>query len=182
MNTKHLPLIVAIALPIIFIITLAITLSIPASKIKPEFNFIYTDISQEYYKNYNMVQYKNMYDIKDKKLVLVPIISQKEDIYNKTQIEYKNAPTLYHYDVKTNITKEVTFEEMQKNTFEVGPSSPDGYHVAYEYDNNGIFDLFGSDSQSGFYIKKENGKKLLTGITEGYYYGDDGFNIIGWVK
>jgi hypothetical protein len=130
MNTKHLPLIVAIALPIIFIITLAITLSIPASKIKPEFNFIYTDISQEYYKNYNMVQYKNMYDIKDKKLVLVPIISQKEDIYNKTQIEYKNAPTLYHYDVKTNITKEVTFEEMQKKGIK-SPNNNDSLMMTY---------------------------------------------------
>jgi len=181
MNTKHLPLIVAIALPIIFIIALALILIVPSSRIKPQFDFVYTDQSEEYNRNYYEIEYKNKYDIKEGKLTLTPIPSRFSTRVDKTGIEYKEAPTLYYYDVIENTSREVSFADMQNETFDAGPSSPDGYQVDHDYNSRGVFELFGSDSNSGYYISKGRGKKLLTGISSPYYGGDT-IKVIGWIK
>jgi hypothetical protein len=174
MNNKNLPIIVAIALPIVFLAVILLVVFLPTFSIKPTYNFIY---SADGYVSYG---YKNKYDIKDGNLVLSPIpLNSYDKVENR-----KEAPDLFVYDVKNSSSKKISFEEAKKMTFDAGPSSPDGYNVIYEGGNYGIFELFGSDnSNRGYFISKGKAKKRLEGLTtaSNYYYNND-FNLIGWIK
>lgn len=187
MNTKHIPLIAAIALPILFIIVLALTISLPSSRIKPEFDFVYVDVTERYNDPYYVdVQYKNRYVVTDGKITLSPIKlapSPYKDISLSYEIEIVEAPTLYFYDVEENTSREISLEEAQKLSVDAGPASPDGYQIKFEYGNDGIFELFGSNDRTGYFITKGNGKKSLSGFDSSYgYYSSDDIELVGWIK
>ncbi|MEI8337586.1 MAG: hypothetical protein WCF92_00385 [bacterium] len=181
MKNKHLPLIIGISLPIVFIIIISAVIFIPSISIRPQYNFIYTSGNNQY--QYNQI-YSNTYSVENNQLVLqtVPVqIEQK----NNPNIKVIEDSILYLYDVKNNTSHQITFDEAKKYIVDAGPSSPDGYTVKYEYNNSGIFDLFGGSQNngSGLFIEKDNGKKALTGMTNNNqysYYGD--FKLIGWIK
>jgi hypothetical protein len=191
---KNIPLIIAIALPIVLIVLISLAIFVPPLLIKPQHNFIYSiDQSTGYY-GYSELKYE--YVIKNDQIVLqdnpsagkqetppseLPPISSS--IENRTPVV--TAPTLYVYDVQNNSSREITFDEAKNYALTPGPSSPDGYIVSSEYNHNGIFELFGSDgSNSGFFITKNGHKKKLTGFsnleTSAYYL--NGFKLIGWIK
>jgi hypothetical protein len=176
MKKQHLPLIVGIALPIVFIIIMALVIYLPNISITPAYNFIYSDESGY---DYGYSQYQWSYSVQNKKIVV------SENIIKNSNIAYKaDYPKLYLYDVHNNTSHEISIDEASKYAVDPGPSSPDGYTIKYEYSNNGIFDLFGSSyGDSGYYIEHENGKKRLAGVqsTDRYsspYY----FKLIGWVQ
>lgn len=174
MKTRHLPLIIGISLPIIFIVVIAVVIFTPSFFVKPQYDFIYVD-GDNYYRNGQ--GYQNTYKVENERIVLEPIAPRENISQNKV------APTLYLYDVKTNSSHQITLEEAQTYAVDPGPSSPDGYTVAYQYGHNGIFELFGSSSDNnGYFISKNNGKKKLSGLTVGTYYSSGGFNLIGWIK
>ncbi len=181
---KNIPLIVGIALPIVFIIIISLSIYIPTLYVNPEHNFIYS-MNDNYYSNNS---YKNTYKITDGKIHTEQTLTAKNNgmIDSKTAIIYMGEnPPLYLYDVKTNSSHEITLEEAEKYNLDPGPSSPDGYNIDYGYNNNGIFELFGSSRNgNGFYVYKGNSKKMLTGLSnsKSYYYGAGYFNLIGWVK
>lgn len=185
MNKKHVPLIAAIALPVIFIIILVITIVTPSVTINPEFDFVYVDPSEQYRRSFDVFEYKNRYDVKDGKIIKVPIEIYVDPMLKYPEdIQYEDAPTLYLYDIEENTSREISFEEAQEFMFDRGPSSPDGYTIKFEYNNDGIFELFGSgNNDSGYFIVKGSGKKQLTGIDNTmHYYGDGEIDLIGWIK
>lgn len=183
MNKKHAPLIAAIALPVIFIIILLIAIVVPSVTVNPQFDFIYVDTSEQYKKSFDASQYKNTYDVKDGKIVKVAVQIYVDPMLKYPElIQYEDAPTLYYYDIAENTSREISFEEAQKLTLDEGPSSPDGYTIKFEYNNDGIFELFGSgNNDSGYVITKGSGRKQLTGIDTLRYYGED-VDLIGWIK
>jgi hypothetical protein len=94
--------------------------------------------------------------------------------------ESQSAPKLYVYDITTNTVKQITLEEAQQYVVDPGPSSPDGYQVQYNYNSNGIFDLFaGGSRRSGYVISKGSTSKSLPGMTSDSYYGS--YSFIGWI-
>jgi len=171
---KHLPLIVGISLPIIFILLISIAIFVPSFFIKPQYNFIYS--SEDYY-GYNQ-GYKNTYAVEDGSIVLQALPVQPNQTYKG------DSPTLYLYDVKNNSSHKITLNETKKYTIDSGPSSPDGYTIKYERNHDGIFELFGSNGDgSGYFIEKDSGKKELTGlINDSQYYYQNSFKLIGWIK
>ncbi len=184
MNTKHMPLIVAIALPITFVIILALVILLPNTQIKPSHDFIYTTATNDQYGYYDgRSQYKNTYDLKEDKITLKPLIipTVSKDPY-MTAIAYENAPPIYYYDIENQTSKEISLEEAQKLSLIKGPSSPDGYSISYSTSHEGIFELFGSNNSTSFVITKGRGSKVLNGVVgyENYYRMD--LNIIGWIK
>jgi hypothetical protein len=192
MNNKYMPLIVAITLPVVFMIVLAFVILVPNMSIKPTHNFVYTTFSEKqiydaYAYGYGQIQYKNTYDIKNEKIILKPLIFQKPIVNPNTVPQptfvYEDAPKLYYYDVQAQTSREISFEEASTLTFQKGPSSPDGYIVTRDYSNStGIFDLVGSNNSTGYVITKGNGKKILSGIVaDTQYYGNE-VTIIGWIK
>jgi hypothetical protein len=185
MIKKHLPLIVAIALPIIFIGILAVAILLPSMKINPQHDFVYTDARERNEYPYKVIQYKNDYVLKEGKVTLRPLNSKYDDITGlmKQDIELRDAPKLYYYSVTENTSREISLEDAQKLILVAGPSSPDGYNVKYEYNNDGIFELFGGSRDSGYVITKGAGRKNLSGMdTIENYYGGEEFLLIGWVN
>jgi hypothetical protein len=188
MNTKYIPLIVAISLPILFMVVLALVVLLPNMNIKPQHDFLYTTFSQKQMYDaygYGQVQYKNMYDIKDDKLVLKPLVLQKPvstPTFPQPTFVYEDAPKLYYYSIKEQTSQEISFDEASKLILQKGPSSPDGYTVTYDSNSSGVFDLFGSNNSTGYVITKGSGKKIISGIvTDAQYYGNE-ITLIGWLK
>jgi hypothetical protein len=179
MKTKHLPLIIGVSLPVIFIAIISIVIFTPSLFIRPQHNFIYSTDDGTYY-GYNQA-YKNTYVVKNGHLSLQELPVQLNSTYT-----YKaDSPTLYVYEVKTNSSHQITFDEAKNYTVDPGPSSPDGYTVKYEYDDSdGIFDLFGSGHDtSGYFIEKNSGRKRLSGLTSGdRYYYQGNLKLVGWIK
>ncbi len=175
MKTKNLPLIIGIALPVLFIIIISIVIFAPSYFINPTHNFVYILENDRY--GYNP-GYLNTYDVEGDHVALIPTPLQQNNP------KLGDAPKLYMYDVKTDTSHEISFEEAKKLTLDPGPSSPDGYSVGYLYNHDGIFELFGSNgNNSGFFITKGNGKKKITSLSGDRYYSYQGnFKLIGWVK
>ncbi len=176
MKIKNLPLIVGIALPIIFIFIISIVVFAPSYFVKPQHNFLYSnENSSSYYDSY-----RNTYEIVDGRLSLKLLPIQAKAIYN-----YKgDSPSILLYDVKSNTSHQISLEEAKNLMLDPGPSSPDGYTVSYGNEGDyGIFDLFGgSRSYNGYFVYKNNARKKLTGISSGGDYYNRNFSFIGWVK
>ncbi len=174
---KHIPLIIGISLPIIFIIIISVTIFTPSLFIKPEHNFLYT-VDDTYY-SYNQ-SYKNTFTVTADHISLKPLPTPP----NATGTLMIDQPTLYLYDVKTDTSHQITFDEAKNYTVDAGPSSPDGYLVKYESNNDGIFELFGSNRNSnGYFIEKGSGKKPLTGVSNGArYYYEGNLHLIAWIQ
>ena len=178
MKAKNIPILIGIALPFLFIIIIAAMVYLPSISVKPQYNFLYTSSETRVRFDGEMSIYS--YGVREGKLVT----KQNPKRYPE-QVLLDEKPTLYVYDVKANASREISFDEAQKLSLDAGPTSPDGYTVTYKYGHNGIFELFGSDTnKNGYFITKGNGAKKLTGFGNlGRYWGYEGaFEIIGWIK
>jgi hypothetical protein len=180
MNTKNLPILVGIFLPIVFILIISLVIFLPSLSIKPQYNFLYTG-RNDYY-NYDG-GYKNNYKVENGKIALDPV----PPLTDKNVIQkYKgDMAKIYLYDVKNNSSHEISFVEALKLNLDPGPSSPDGYTISYQYGHDGIFELFGSGDNTGWSIVKGRGKKTLIGLSSGSSYSrwyDGDLKFIGWVK
>ena len=189
MIKKHLPLIVAIALPIIFIGILAAAILIPSMRMNPQHDFVYFDYMESNAKAYPYapVVFKNEYYVLDGKIAKRPLnagvaVNQGMPAPGETY-EYREAPTLLYYSMADQASREISYEDALKLSLVAGPSSPDGYTVKFEYNNDGIFELFGSDTGSEYVITKGAGKKILGGIVNDKpYYGGSEITVVGWVN
>ncbi|MEY4440441.1 MAG: hypothetical protein RLY49_67 [Candidatus Parcubacteria bacterium] len=174
---KHIPLIIGLSLPVLFILIISAVIYLPVLSIKPQHNFLY--VMQDKYARYDQVSmYK--YDVENGKIVTKPNTKKFPE-----QVLLNEPPKLYLYDINTSTSHEVSFADAQKFSIDPGPSSPDGYTVEYKYGHDGVFELFGSNNGSnGYYISKGNGSKKLKGISnfDGYWGYDEEFQIIGWIK
>ncbi|HEU5114498.1 MAG TPA: hypothetical protein VFT82_01895 [Candidatus Paceibacterota bacterium] len=172
---KNISLIVAIALPLIFLAAVAIAVLVPAASVHPTYSFIYTS-DPSYYGYYGA--YRSTYIVNNGSIALQSLPTQPN-------MQYRDeAPPIYLYDVKTDTTHVLTLDQAHAYSVDPGPSSPDGYIVQYEYGNNGIFDLFGARSDSnGYFIEKGSAKKKLPGLAESNGYSYNGsFKLLGWIK
>lgn len=175
MNTKNLPLMVGIALPLLLIGVITLVIFGPSLSIKPAHDFIYT--SDDDYYSYTR-DYLHTYKVMDGRITLEAVPPKPGYAPTKT------APPLYLYDVQTDTVHQITFEDARGYVLDPGPSSPDGYSVSYQYGHDGIFELFGSSNEdNGYVISKGDGVKRLSGITgNGRYSYDDGFKLLGWIQ
>ena len=185
MTYKHIPLITAIGLPVLFIIILAFVTILPNTQISPEYDFVHTDTSEQYNSGTGEVRFNNSYQVVDgkivkKKIEISPALEAQDKMYF-SQIEYKEAPTLYRYDIQANSSQEISFKDAQVLDISDTKKSPDGYSINFEYTNSGIFEMFGSQDNSGYFIKKDKGQKPLTGFESNMYYSENDIKIIGWI-
>ncbi|MBI5529995.1 MAG: hypothetical protein HY918_00650 [Candidatus Doudnabacteria bacterium] len=171
MNKKNLPLILALSIPIIMIIVLAMAIYLPGWNKKPQHNFIYATGDNAYY--YGQTKYQ----IVDGYLRQNPQPATTTDPYYKpVNVETR----LFLYDVNSNTASELTYEQASQYRLDSSQTSNDGYKV--ERGNyNGDF-LFGSNSNdyNSWFIKGHNrSKKLNMKITSNDYYG---IQFLGWVE
>ncbi len=180
MNKEKLPIIVGLALPIFFIVFVAIWISVRTSSVQPQSDFIYAISNETSPAKYGIL-YKNNYVVENSKVVLSPVNYSKEEILN---YEMRDARDLYMYDVKNDVNKKITLDEAQKYFVYDDEYSVDGYNVNFEYGNGGIFEVFGNNhDNSGYFVTKMNSgakRKLNIPLKNSYWNG--GFEFIGWIK
>ena len=154
MKIKNLPLVVGISLPIVFIVVISFSVFVPSLFVRPQYSFIYTNNNDPYYgygQNYRYNYVVNQGSISTESFPAV--INKVEQVYKA------DFPVLYQYDIKTNTSHKITFEDAKKYTLDPGPSSPDGYIIKYEYGHDGIFEIFGSNNNNRGYFIEKNGAR-----------------------
>ena len=160
---KNLTLIVGLALPIVFILIIAISIAIPKNFVNPAHNFIYTE-PVEYY------NFKNFFDLEEGKLVLKRNSYFTDEMLAENSYWIRNvkeAPKLYLYDVEKDASYEISFTDAQNYNLVAGPDSPDGYSVTKTYTHVGIFEIFGRyDDRENYFLTAPSGKskKILNNL------------------
>ncbi len=175
---KNIPLLVGILLPIVFIIILSVVVFLPMHSVNPAHNFLYASNSYSYRNDENGQTRMNNFIIQNGKLFRnTPSASPLEQNQNIKYID----PELYMYDVKTDTIRKTTFEEAEKYVYEDSRTSSDGYTVQYDYNNAGIFELFGARSNPGYVVSNgKSQKRLKSMMAENQYYYS--LALIGWIK
>jgi hypothetical protein len=167
---KHISLIIAIAIPIIMVLTIALTIYIPRSNLVLNSDFVYSVYDGYYSRSFYFSEEQGR-------------IVKLESGIKAEQPDGLVTPVLYYYEAETESSRTMTETEAMSLSLSSSKTSPDGFiFVGREY-NNGfmIFDLFGSDySYDKHYIRKGNISKevRLTTSPTNYYNVD----FIGWVK
>jgi hypothetical protein len=193
---RYIPLIVGVAIPIVFICMVLLVMLISTFRVRPAHNFLYILDADT---SYQMKQYQNEYAVENNKLMLIPLISlsasstvvdrtvstdpQLIAVSPDTGVRYYKTPTLYEYDVRNQASKQIRFEDAQMYTLDPGPSSPDGYTITQQSTYGGFIDLFGSSYQSGGFVMYKGGsKRKFNGLGNGEYFSPGEFQVIGWIK
>jgi hypothetical protein len=191
MNKQHIPLIVAAALPFIFIFIILAVVYIPQWQVRPQHNFLFSieELPNDaYYYSYNNqtedLPTSKYYTISPTGAVIVDSNAttspyalytkpKPNDPNNSVDIQ-KEFPKIFEYDVKTDETHELSLIEAQRIKISNNPVSPDNYKIVtgYEGGDRGIFELFGGGNryQKNFYfvpIKNKKIQKKIPGLDFG---------------
>ena len=172
---KHLPLIVALSIPVAMVIAVALSIYIPKwNAVSPSQDFLYTT-GYDY-------EGESLYYIKDgvlqKKEIQKSPNSPELIPYPKTNEQIR----IFRYDIKANSAEELSFEVAQKLMLDSSAKSSDGFEVSYGYSGGGDMFPFGGGGSSGVYIKSNKLSQKLNIGGGATYYDPYSFNFLGWVK
>lgn len=163
---KHLPLFIALALPVIMVLFIAGAIYLPAFFSHPTTDFIYTT-GYDYCGTQYFVQYQK--------------IAKSENTcpnyYPKPPQEYK----LFLHKTKEDVSAQITFEQAEGYTINENSTSPEGYKIEYGSQSGGFFPFFmysGSDHNSIYLTNNGVSYKLNTVNTNGY---SGQFKFLGWI-
>lgn len=166
---KNISLILGISIPILMIIFVAAAIYLPGFFIHPQYNFLYSTSSDYYGTQQYAVEYGKIV----KKDVKRP--DGQKNITGETK--------LFIYDVTSEHSREVPFEEAQSLELDPYNKSMDGFEVVHGSSGDSFF-LFGHSSSGDYcsrYLSGHNvSKKLDLQMSGGSYC--DSFNLIGWIK
>jgi hypothetical protein len=172
-NKKNIPLIIALAIPVLMIILVAAFIYLPGIDQKPKENFLYLSGSNNYYP-YGQQQYQVTSD----HLIQNPAPTSTPSNY---PVPDNAAAHFYIYDVTKNTATELTFTQAKTYTLDSSNTSADGYTI--QQGNSGGGDgLFGGvpdDYNNWFIIGHNRSIKLNLKLTGTDY---DNFQFLGWVN
>jgi len=160
MNRKNTFIILGLSLPILMIILIALTIYIPNLSYHPKFNFIYS-LDRQYGAETYFVQNSQIAIVKANDPKTVP--SQ-----------------LFLYDMASNRSQAISFEQAGQVKLNPNPISPDGYQVEKGNSGGGVFPfLFMTEDRGNVYMNGHNAsQKLNIGTYQNSYWG---FHFIGWL-
>lgn len=168
---------IAILLPILFIIIVTLTAYLPSIFLKTNYDFIYA-ICEDNTNNYPRSCKKylnNKYSIINTKIVL------NNDPKTKESSNYESR--LFIHDTENNESKEISYTEALDYSYSNLLTSPDGVTVSSGYQDRADFFIF-SSSNSGYEhnLIKGNVKKKLNLINNSNRYNyENNFIFIGWI-
>ena len=173
-NKKNLPLLVALAIPVVMIIAVALAIYLPGIGKHPKYNFLYMTGNGGY--GYPGAEYM----VSGGHLVRNDFSTLTPPRYPTP--EFKNLPDntrFYLYDIVKNSATEITFLDAQKYTLDPSNISPDGY-VVERGNGGGGFPFGGGGDYNTWFIKGYNrSSKLNLKLTNQDYYN---FQFLGWTE
>lgn len=176
----------AFAIPIGFIVIVALSTYLPSLAIKTDYNFVYslcTDGSSYYSYDYCDKQLMQRYGVADGKMVVndLPLGDNTANI--QIERKYDFSTRIFLHNTGSNVSKEITESEAMEYTLSSLLTSPDGITVSSHYDRGSdLFIIFDGGSSYGYYLTEGRNKKKLNLINDDsrYYYRDN-FHFIGWI-
>lgn len=187
---QNLPAIIAISLPVLLVLVIALLTMLPNLGPKPKYDFLFVkQPTRSHYEASACVVYSHYYDTEGGKLVKKPytvtVFDKKEvaePCYGYNQIKQEEVPELYIYRTLHGTVYPISFEQASALQTQGETVSPDGYMVTKRMVNRGILELFGGNNDGIFISKKNQHIKITIGDPEvSSYYGDE-FNFITWTN
>jgi len=174
---QNVALILAIILPIILILVVAINAYWPSIRAATGYNFLYaTCDNTDNYSPYSCQNYLNQrYSVTKRKLMVNEVPAEQ------TLPNY--SAHLFLHDTAKNESREVTLETARELTLSELLTSPDGVTVSSQYNRGAdFFPFFNTGSSCGLYLTKgKRADKLNLINASAGYCSRDNFKFIGWV-
>lgn len=175
-----IPLIFAIAIPLIMVLLVAATIYIPSRfSPQPAYSFIYSVRGE---RAFAPGESYYVYEVSDGKLIRRQLLYQKDNEFGYKLKEYAPPPPdrgqkIYLYDVQHDKSSSIAFEDAQKFTLDDNAVSPDGFIIDRGAGRENLFSvLFGGADYNSFYIRKDSVARKLK-ILQPYY----DLNVIAWI-
>ncbi len=160
---KNVPLIVALTIPLMMVVIIAVSIYLPSLFVKPTTNFIYS-LGGDYYSQHR-------YAVKEGRVAQIDV-KYPENNYSPTN--YKD-PRIYYHDIVSNTTREISLEEAQSFLLDDRNVSIDGFQIVSGSHGGDIF-FYDYSSRYKRYIKKGSFSKKLNLDNDETYY----FQFLGW--
>lgn len=180
-------LVLAFALPIIFILVIVLYTYLPSMFLSTKYDFVYASCSesQNYYP-YNCGSYmEQRFGVENNKLVLKGQDQVRTYDNSGNLIKTENySVRLFYHDTKKNESREITKEDAQKYSLNGLLTSPDGVSVSNGYDRNvEVFPFFSGGSSFAYFLTKGRNRSELNliNVNNNRYYDRNDFKLIGWV-
>ncbi len=151
---------IAIALPILIIIAVALSVYLPARNAKPSaYNFVFES-------NDN---YAGRYEVINGKISTAPNFDPK--------FPYAGTPKFYIHDTAANTNMVISLVEAQKLSLSDDVISPDGYKIESGGDSSALGFIFGApNNYNKKYIVKNSFSRELNIPGDSY-----AFHFLGWI-
>ncbi len=187
---QNLPAIIAISLPILLVLVIALLTMLPNLGPKPQYDFLFVkEPARSHYRESACVVFSYYYDTEAGKLVkkqyITTVFDKKEvaePCFGYSQVIQEELPQLYVYKTAQELVLPITFDEATQFETKGEAISPDGYTVSKRMINRGILELFGGNNDGVFISKKNQHIKIEIGDSQDSYYYDNNFNFITWIS
>ena len=172
---QNLPLVFALAIPILMILGIAGVVYIPNLTSKPQYNFLYMTGDGAGYSYYNS-EYEYLVQDGHLKKYYRKSFPENSGLYaNKSEVQ------IYLYNMQTKQSKELNFEEASRFNLDTANLSPDGYQVVRGGGGADILFFGGRSDYNSWFLQGHNHSKKLDLKLSGNYYSSN-FKFLGWVK
>lgn len=186
---ENLPAIIAIGLPVLLVLVIALLTILPSFGPKPGYDFLFLkESTRSYYEGSACIVYQNYYEVKDGKIERKPYtvsVFDKREVaepcYGFSNIIQKEAPQIYVYSTKNDTVQSVSLESVQAIPIRGEITSPDGFGVSKRIVQRGIFELFGNDSGGVYLTKKNRYTRISIDDISTLSYYDRNFTLLGWI-
>jgi hypothetical protein len=156
----HWPIVVAVGLPVLFIIAVIISIVVPQAVNSPRTAFVYV---------MKTIQYE----------VPAAVSTTPHTVGNPEETD-----AYFIYDPVKNVSSAIASSTLAGLSLDSNPVSPDGYEVGQQYYTNGVLSVFGGgDNYDNLYIYGHGIAKKLP-FPQYTYVQDNAtdFSFVGWVK
>lgn len=185
-NKQNLLLITAFALPVLFIVVMALVVYAPFSSVSTQYDFVYATCGtpDNFYRD-DCTSYLNQrFDVVEGRLVVREVPEpEPEDTMRRPAPNENYDGRLFLHDTEANESREISSDDARSLTLSGLITSPDGVTVEGEYNGSpGVFPFFGGSSRYDYYLTKGDKRDVLELVHDNdRYYSRHNFKFIGWV-
>ena len=169
---KHTQLILAFAIPILFIIGVAVVVMAPQAPVETSYNFIYATCDSP--GGYCAEELYGQFEVHDGKFVTGE---------EYTGVSKEISARIYLHNTTTNVSEEITVKDAQTLSLSALTTSPDGVTFDFQYNRSpDVFPFYGGQRSYDYVLSKGKAdtKLNLVGDDTNYWHREN-IEFIGWV-